>query len=447
MADSRDDARAAPPDAVASPQEQDAATRSSYRLERDATYLTWLASDTATGTASALGAFAIPLIAIAVTGSAAQAGVISGVSMAARLIATLVGGVIADRRNRFGLMVVGALVGVVVGLAFTLLGRSGGLSFTALLVLSVLLALRRGVFDPGGEAAIKQVVPAEALGRAMSANQARDAAVNLAGGPIGGALLGVGGWLVGLGIALGHGVAFLAATVLRRRVPVAAQLPAKRDPEGQPPSLFADARSGMSWLFRRPDLRGTLLIGTVVNLGFNLGVTAIIYSLQLQGYSPLSIGWLTAIVSGAMFVAALLSPLLVTRVGAGVLALYGLLLCAAGIVAVGFVQSFVGTAALLAGSVVLVPALNAGLMGYMVLATPSDLLGRVTSAGQVLGMGAMPLAPVLAGFGLALVGRPATLLLAGALCFIAVVLVLLTPSIRALPKESEWRVHAAKFGS
>ncbi|MFA5595845.1 MAG: MFS transporter, partial [Trueperaceae bacterium] len=391
--------------------------------------------------------FGIPLIAIAVTGSAAQAGVISGVSLAARLIATLVGGVMADRRNRFALMVVGALVGVAVGLAFTLLCRSDGLSFTALLVLSVLLAVRRGVFDPGGEAAIKQVVPERALGRAMAANQARDAAVNLAGGPIGGALLGVGGWLVGVGIALGHGVAFLAASVLRRRVPVAAQLPTKSDADGQTLSLFADARSGVRWLFRRPDLRGTLLIGTVVNLGFNLGVTAIIYSLQLQGYSPLSIGWLTAIVSGTMFVAALVSPLVVTRVGAGALALYGLLLCTAGIVAVGFVQSFVATAALLAGSVVLVPALNAGLTGYMVLATPSALLGRVTSAGQVLGMGAMPLAPVLAGFGLALVGRPTTLLFAGALCFIAVVLVLLTPSIRALPKESEWRAHAANFGS
>ncbi|MFA5593674.1 MAG: hypothetical protein WDA15_00170, partial [Trueperaceae bacterium] len=100
MADPRGDTPAAVPTVVAPPQEPDGATGSSYRLERDSTYLTWLASDTATGTASALGTFAIPLIAIAVTGSAAQAGVISGVSLAARLIATLVGGVMADRRNR-----------------------------------------------------------------------------------------------------------------------------------------------------------------------------------------------------------------------------------------------------------------------------------------------------------------------------------------------------------
>lgn len=418
-----------------------------YRLGRDATYLTWLASDTATGLASALGTFAIPLIAIAVTGSAVQAGVIGGVSMAARLITTLFGGVIADRHNRFGLMIRGALTGVVIGAGFAFLGSVNALTFGALLALSVLLAVRRGLFDIGGESAIKQVVPAEAMGRAQAANQARDAAVQLAGGPLGGALLGVGGWLIGLGIAVGHALAFITSLVLRARVPKEAQQPAPRQPDGQKASLFAEARHGIAWLFGRQDLRGTLLIGTIVNLGFNLGVTTIIYSLRLEGHTPQAIGWLTAIVSGTMLVAAVISPLLVTRFKAGSLALYGLLMATAGIVAVGFVNSFWGVAAVLAASMVLLPALNAGLSGYMVLATPSELVGRVGSAGQVLGMGAMPLAPVLAGFGLELVGRPGTLMVAGALCLMSVAMVLLTPALRALPKESEWRAHAAKYGS
>lgn len=418
-----------------------------YRLGQDATYLTWLASDTATGVAGAVGTFAIPLLAIAVTGSSVQAGVIAGVSMAARLIATLVGGVIADRRNRFNVMIMGGLVGVALGAGFALLGAAADLTFSALLTLSVLLGVRRGLFDVGGESAIKQVVPEEALGRAQAANQARDAAVQLAGGPLGGALLGVGGWLVGVGIAVGHAVSFLTSVALKRRIPKNMQRPTEREAERKEASAFAEAKDGIAWLFRRPDLRGTLIIGTIVNLGFNLGVTTLIYSLRLEGYTPQAIGWLTAIISGAMLVAALLSPLLVTRVRAGSLALYGLLLSTVGIVAVGFVQSFAGIAAVLAGSVLLVPALNAGLSGYMVLATPTELVGRVSSAGQVLGMGATPLAPVLAGFGLAWVGRPGTLMVAGALCLIAVALVLLTPSLRALPKESEWRSHAAKFGS
>lgn len=415
-----------------------------YRLGRDPTYLTWLASDTATGLASALGSFAIPLMAIAITGSAVQAGVIGGVSMAAGLLTTMLGGVIADRYNRFGLMITGALVGVVLGAAFALLGRADAMTFGALMVLSVLLSVRRGVFNVGGESAIKQVVPESALGRAQAANQARDAAVGLAGGPLGGALLGVGGWLIGVGVAVGHAVAFVASLVLKARVPTSVQQPAPRTTGGGAGALFSEARSGMAWLLKRPDLRGNLVIGTAANLGFNLAVTAIIYSLQLQGQTPQAIGWLTAIISGTLLVSALFSPILVTHVRAGTLALAGLVVATAGVIALGFVTSYWGIAGVLAASVLLLPALNAGLSGYMVLATPTHLVGRVSSAGQVLSMGAMPLAPVLAGFGLAAIGRPGTLMVAGAILLVSVALVLFTPSIRALPKESEWRAHAEK---
>lgn len=430
-----------------------APARAAYRLERDASYLLWLASDTATGVAGALGTFAVPLIAIAITGSAVQAGLIGGTSMALRLVTTLVGGVLADRRDRFALMIAGAFIGTALGAAFALLDVGGALSFGALFTISAVLAVRQGLFNVAGESAIKQVVPEEAMGRAQAANQARDAAVNLAGGPLGGALLASGAWLVGVGVATGHAVASVTSALLRRRTqqaPVrtgtgagtAAQPADERSAAPTPLPLLLAARQGLSWLLRRPDLRGVLLVGTVVNLGFNLGVTTLIYSLRLEGYSPQAIGWLTAILSAAMLLAAVASPWLVTRVRAGTLTLVGLALSAAGMVAVGLVESYVATAVILALSVLLVPALNAGLTGYMVVATPSELLGRVTSAGQVLGMGAMPLAPLLAGFGLAWVGRPGTLLVAALLCVGAVVQVLLTPSIRALPAEAGWRAHA-----
>lgn len=423
---------------------EDAAAR--YVMHRDKDYLTWLASDTATGLAGALATFAIPLIAIAITDSPVQAGIIGAASMLVRLVATLFGGVMADRHDRLLLMVLGALGGLVVAAAFALLDLSGGLTFVALFAISVLLSLRAGLFDVAGESAIKQVVPAQAMGRAQAANQARDAAVNLAGGPAGGALLAGGAWLVALGAAGAHVAALVTAVILRRRSGAMAPTPEKEPARSAGTPLLAEAGQGIRWLMLRPDLRGVLLVGTIINLGFNLGVTTLIYWLRLEGYSPQAIGWLTAILSGAMLAAAAASPLLVTRVRAGLLALFGLLLCTAGIIMVGLAQSFAAIATILALSVLLVPALNAALMGYMVTATPSQLLGRVNSAGRVLGMGAMPLAPLLAGFGLAWFGRPGTLLLAGAICSVAVVLVLLTPSIRALPAEPTWLDHAARFG-
>ena len=50
----------------------------------------------------------------------------------------------------------------------------------------------------------------------------------------------------------------------------------------------------------------------------------------------------------------------------------------------------------LAGSLVLIPAVNAALMGYFMVATPSRMLGRANSASAVLSMVAMPLAPLVA---------------------------------------------------
>ena len=69
---------------------------------------------------------------------------------------------------------------------------------------------------------------------------------------------------------------------------------------------------------------------------------------------------------------------------------------------------------------------------------------KPASALGVTAMAAMPLAPIIAGFGLEWVGRTGTLMVAGAICLIAVVLTFATPSIRALPKESEWTAHASR---
>ena len=71
-----------------------------HRLWRNARYLTWLVSDTSKGLAATLFAFAIPLLALVVTDYPAQAGIIGGAGMVARLILTLAGGILADRHRR-----------------------------------------------------------------------------------------------------------------------------------------------------------------------------------------------------------------------------------------------------------------------------------------------------------------------------------------------------------
>lgn len=457
-----------------------------HRLWRNARYLTWLVSDTSKGLAATLFAFAIPLLALVVTDDPAQAGIIGGAGMVARLILTLAGGILADRHRRIVLMLIGSLIGILLAGAFTLLALADALTFGTLLAANVLLAARSGLFDVAGESAIKEIVPDDAMGRAQAANQGRDAALQLAGGPLGGLLLGVGGWLVGAVMTLCHAVAAVTAWMLQRaarragitdtgaEVDADAERSSGEHPNsdgriaaglavdpadglGLPPdtasdagargktSAWAELREGFAWLFSRPDLGGVLLIITIINLGFNAAITTVMYALQQAGYSELLIGSLGAGVGAVMLVGAIVAPMLVPRIRTGVLAIAGLSGGAIGSILLSTVTEPWAIVVVLGASVLLLPALNAGMMGYFMVATPTQLLGRANSAAGVLGMGALPLAPLIAGFGLTWIGREWTILVCAALCIVAVALALGNRALRALPVEARWAEHAKQY--
>lgn len=438
-----------------------------HRLWRNARYLTWLVSDTGKGLAAALFGFAIPLLALIVTNDPAQAGIIGGAGMVARLVLTLAGGILADRHPRIILMLIGSLLGILLAGAFTLLALADALTFGTLLAANVLLAARSGLFDVAGESAIKEIVPDEAMGRAQAANQARDAALQLAGGPLGGLLLGAGGWLVGAAMTLCHGVAAATAWMLHRDLrragivdtgaeadadvtsgDAASSADAGVDAGGAAPprtTAWAELREGFAWLFSRPDLGGVLIIITIINLGFNAAITTVMYALQQEGYSELLIGSLGAGVGAVMLVGAVVAPMLVPRFSTGLLAVAGLSGGAIGTIVLSMVTEPWAIVVVLGASVLLLPALNAGMMGYFMVATPTQLLGRANSAAGVLGMGALPLAPLIAGFGLTWIGREWTILICAGLCVLAVALALGNRALRALPVESRWAEHATQY--
>ncbi|MGO2521768.1 MAG: MFS transporter, partial [Microbacterium sp.] len=191
-------------------------TALAHRLTRNSRYIAWLISDTAKGLASALFGFAIPLIVLFVTNDPAQAGIIGAVGMAVRTLTTLLGGVLADRHQRIAMMVLGSAIGAVLAAGFMLLALGDALTFTTLLVAEVLLAARTGLFDVAGESALKEIVPSDAMGRAQAANQGRNAVLELAGGPLGGVLLAVGGWLIGAAMTVCHVIAMVTAWMLQR---------------------------------------------------------------------------------------------------------------------------------------------------------------------------------------------------------------------------------------
>jgi len=431
-----------------------------HSLARNGRYIGWLISDTAKGLAGGLFGFAIPLIALFVTDDPAQAGIISAIGMTTRLVTTIYGGVLADRHRRIAMMVLGSATGVALALAFTMLALGDALTFATLLVLDVLLAARTGLFDIAGESALKEIVPDEAMGRAQAANQGRDAVLQLAGGPLGGVLLAAGAWVVGAVMALCHAIAAVTAWMLQRssrsddgaavgvdEADAAASdigILAAAVAVGKPNAL-REVREGFAWLFSRPDLRGALFVATIINLGFSTALTGVIYALQQAGHSTITIGLLSTGGGVAMLIGALVAPTLVARVRAGVVIIAGLAVSTVGVTGMILVHDPVPLAVVLGLTVFFIPAVNAALGGYFMVATPTELLGRANSASAVLGMGGLPLAPLLAGFGLAWIGRDGTLAAASVLCLISVLLAVATAGLRALPVEAGWAAHAKQF--
>ncbi|WP_417217620.1 MFS transporter [Arthrobacter sp.] len=413
-------------------------------LWRNRDYRWWLATDTSTGLGRALHNFAVPLLALYVTGDPAQAGIIAAIGQVGRVVATLPGGVLADRHDRRRLILLGTATGVAVASALAAFQLAGLLGFWLLTVLNLLMNVRSGLFDGVPNAALKSVVEPRAVGSAMAANQGRDAVVSLAGGPVGGVLM-----------VLGHAVPFAATAVLNLMglfsvLRIRADLRPLRDaPDHDGESSVSgrtgylrEAWEGFSWLLHRPELRGVMAISTIVNLGMNASITAVVFGLQQRGESPATIGLATASVGAGMLAGALLAPPLVRRVSTGWLGAVGLAVCTAAVAALPFVHSIPAACAVLGASMFAAPAINASLLGYFTVAVPTHLLGRANSALDLLAMGAIPLAPLVAGFGYAAWGWSGVLALCAGICAVAVILAFASRRLLAIPASDQWEEHA-----
>jgi MFS family permease len=141
------------------------------------------------GTHSA--AIAYPMLVLAVTGSAAQAGVVAFASTLSLTLFALPAGVVADRWNRRRLMIAadGVRVRAVGGLAAAILADR--LQSRVIPLVAFVEGAGAALFAAAQAGALRAVVPARQLPGAAGAQTGRLAAVGLVAPTLGGALFGV----------------------------------------------------------------------------------------------------------------------------------------------------------------------------------------------------------------------------------------------------------------
>ncbi|MGQ4496828.1 MFS transporter, partial [Dermabacteraceae bacterium P13101] len=370
---------------------------------KGSTYGSWLVADTATQLGASLRQFAFPVLALLVSGSASMAGNIGALMAFTVAALSLAGGVLVDRYDRRRLLLASCAFTAVVFTCASLWGFLWGISVPLLFTVGVAVAVKAGLLGSASNVLLRSVVPTEHLPQAMSVNQGRDAAVELSGGPLSGALVAVSHVAPFVAEAALNLVAFLAALRIRpwdeadRRQDRAApqeNAPGKTLPDmsaGQPDSeapaavegatgavasFFAEALAGVKFIFSsRFILRLTVASALFMPL-LNGVILLLVLGVISRGGSPISAGLLNSAVAVGVLAGSLLSAKLVGRIPAGRIALAAFLLpvpCALGAVLVPW---FWLRMLCLLPILVLLPAGNASVGGFGMTVVPQEMLGR-----------------------------------------------------------------------
>ncbi|WP_084800647.1 MFS transporter [Promicromonospora kroppenstedtii] len=359
-------------------------------LWRNRSYRLLLTGATAEDVGAAVGAFAVPLAAFAVTGSVVQAGVISFVGQLGSVLMTLPAGVIVDRVDRRRLIMAGGTVAALAWATVVFAGLVDGLSITAPHLAGALFVSSAvgSLMDPAGTAALHAVVRTEHLGPAMSVAQGRDAAATLLQGPLGGLLYGMSTVLPFAVSAASRLVSVVATSLVRE--PLNGDLDAAR---AEHP--VAALREGLRFVFGVPLLRASLWLFMLVNVVLNGMMVAINLHLVSIGTAPALIGLINTAVGVGVLLGSVLAGLLVQRVRVGVLTVLTLGVSGVAVVVMALFPTYWGFVAALTGAMFFAPALNAGVLSYVTAITPGQMQGRMAATMGLTGLVAGPAAPLV----------------------------------------------------
>lgn len=400
-------------------------------LLRNRSYLLVMSGLTTEALGAGIAAFAIPLLALALTGSVWQAGVITAVGHAGGLLAALPAGVVADRTDRRRLIVVTAGVAALAWASAAVAGLSGELTAVHLTAVLLTSSVAGAFVEPSVAGAFRSVVPQQQLPTAYAAAQGRDAAAGLVAGPLGGVLYGIAHAAPLVAGAVGH-LATAVCTWLVRE-------PLNADTtEARQVHPVTALREGLRYVWSVPLFRVCLGLFVVINITLTGMLLAITLSLADAGTPAAQIGVLSAVIGVSMVLGAVLAPKLVAVVRVGLLVPVALALVALAAVVMAAGQTFAVYLVALGLGTVLVPAANSGLAGYAAAITPPQLQGRFASVMDLTVVVALPVAPLVGSGLLATWGiGPALGVLAG-LLGVTVVAVWCARPVRRIGLPPTW---------
>lgn len=398
-------------------------------------YLAWLCADTSWQLGSVVGTFALTMVALDVTGSTAQAGLVSTVAGLAAAALSIPGGMAMDRVDRRWAIIASGTLRAVLYTAVALMCVTGKLSLGLLAGCAGAAGLITGVFGTASDAALPSIVSGERLPGALAVNRGRDGVVNIVGQPISGLLLALGSWVPFVASVVG---ALGQAVGISR---VRADLhPLADDGHSAAP---AAPEAAVTWrcllrILTRPAALALASSALLLNVQVLLLIDSMQMALRVAGASTAAVGLLNTFMAAGVLVGALPASWLIQRVRAGRIIAVGSLLCALVVVPV-LVQPGPAVQAVTLALVGMPTATTSGCtFGYIQHVVPKAGQGRALALVGLVIAAISAAVPVTAGVLLELGGLRLCVLVALGLGVAATAVVVAVTPARQLARASEW---------
>jgi len=366
---------------------------------------------------------ALPLFVLALTHSAAQAGIVAAIESIPRVVLTLPAGALVDRMDRKRLMIGCDVLRMFALGSIPLALVAGHLAMPLIYGAALIIGACSAIFWLARVSAMPRVVPPEQLGAAVARSEFAEGAAILAGPPLAGLLFGIGRAFPFFVDAISYGVSALSLRFIR----IPFQSEHKKEPLS--PRAMLD---GMRWLWRTPLMRFMALIYAGFSLSNGTELALIVRAQDLHA-TPFIIGLIFAAGGVGGLLGAVLAEPIQRRFRFGqvlpILAWgYPITWLLFGLVPSPLLMALVEVVSMIVDQIydVVWPS-------YRMAMIPDALQGRVMSAYRVIMLSMQPVGLFAGGLLVQRVGAGHTLLLAAAVEAVLAVATTLSPHVRHAP--------------
>jgi hypothetical protein len=370
---------------------------------------------------SGLSRIAYPLLALALTGSAAKTGYVGAIEFLPIVVLSVPAGIAADRVDRRRLTIAADAAAALALAVLAAAVLTGHATYWLILVVVLIDMSATTIFSAGASGAIKAVVPQAQLADAFSVSMARGSIVRLLAPPVGGALYKLSRGLPFLVDAVSY--AFSTASLLLMRTPFQ---------EERMPGTRTPFREGLAYFWSMPFLRATIGMIAASNVVAAGAPIALIILADRQGFSSFAIGVFVGIQGVALLAGSAMSPILRRLFPMRAILLSEFWM---GLVYIAFIvyPNVYVLVACMALHAFWFPNTDSAIGAYSYMLIPDRLLGRAMAASNTLRAASAPLGPLLAGLLLAHFSAEVAIGVLTAPVVVAAIIGTLSDSIRNLP--------------